>query len=37
MVAIIVCKSHLDLLGRRDLKKLIAATGADEDCSSGAG
>ena len=31
MVAIIVCKSHLDLLARRDLKKLIAATGADED------
>ena len=24
MVAIIVCKSHLDLLARRDLKKLIA-------------
>ena len=31
MVAIIVCKSHLDLLARRDLKKLIAATGADEE------
>ncbi len=31
MVAIIVCKSHLELLARRDLKKLIAATGADED------
>lgn len=31
LVAIIVCKSHLDLLARRDLKKLIAATGADED------
>lgn len=30
-VAIIVCKSHLELLARRDLKKLIAATGADED------
>lgn len=30
MVAIIVCKSHLDLLARRDLKKLMAATGADE-------
>ncbi len=29
-VAIIVCKSHLDLLARRDLKKLSAATGADE-------
>jgi RNA polymerase sigma-54 factor len=31
MVAIIVCKSHLDLLARRDLKKLCAVTGADED------
>jgi RNA polymerase sigma-54 factor len=30
-VAIIVCKQHLDLLARRDLKKLMAATGADED------
>ncbi|HJV61532.1 MAG TPA: RNA polymerase factor sigma-54 [Albitalea sp.] len=30
MVAIIVCKQHLDLLARRDLKKLMAATGADE-------
>ncbi len=31
MIAIIVCKSHLELLARRDLKKLMAATGADED------
>jgi RNA polymerase sigma-54 factor len=31
LVAIIVSKSHLDLLARRDLKKLVAATGADED------
>lgn len=31
MVAIIVCKSHLELLARRDLKKLMAATGADEE------
>lgn len=31
MVAIIVCKQHLDLLARRDLKKLMAATGADEE------
>jgi RNA polymerase sigma-54 factor len=30
-VAIIVCKSHLDLLARRDFKKLSAATGADDD------
>jgi len=29
-VAIIVCKQHLELLARRDMKKLIAATGADE-------
>ena len=29
-VAIIVAKQHLDLLARRDLKKLVAATGADE-------
>jgi RNA polymerase sigma-54 factor len=29
-VAIIVCKRHLDLLARRDLKKLMAVTGADE-------
>ncbi len=28
-VAIIICKQHLDLLARRDLKKLMAATGAD--------
>ncbi len=31
MIAIIVCKSHLELLARRDLKKLCAVTGADED------
>ena len=30
-VAIIIAKQHLDLLARRDLKKLMAATGADED------
>ena len=30
MIAIIVCKQHLELLARRDLKKLMAATGADE-------
>ena len=29
-IAIIVCKSHLALLARRDLKKLMAVTGADE-------
>jgi len=30
MIAIIVCKQHLDLLARRDTKKLMAVTGADE-------
>ena len=30
MIAIIICKQHLDLLARRDLKKLMSATGADE-------
>ena len=30
-VAIIVCKQHLALLARRDLKKLMSATGADEE------
>jgi len=29
-VAIIVCRQHLELLARRDMKKLMAATGADE-------
>ncbi len=30
VVAILICKSHLELLARRDYKKLMAATGADE-------
>ena len=30
-IAIIVCKQHLELLARRDLKKLMAVTGADEE------
>lgn len=30
-VAIIVCKQHLDLLARRDFKRLSAATGADDE------
>ena len=30
MIAIMVCKQHLELLARRELKKLMAATGADE-------
>ena len=29
-IAIIVCKHHLALLARRDMKKLMAVTGADE-------
>ncbi|TAK83608.1 MAG: RNA polymerase factor sigma-54 [Aquabacterium sp.] len=29
-IAILICKSHLDLLAKRDIKKLTAATGADE-------
>ena len=31
MIAIIICKHHLPLLARRDLKKLMAVTGADEE------
>jgi RNA polymerase sigma-54 factor len=30
-VAILICQGHLELLARRDMKKLVAATGADED------
>ena len=30
-IAILVCRQHLELLARRDMKKLMAATGADED------
>ena len=30
-VAMAVCRHHLELLARRDMKKLVAATGADED------
>jgi len=30
-VAIIICKQHLDLLAKRDFKKLGAATGADDE------
>jgi RNA polymerase sigma-54 factor len=29
-IAILICQHHLDLLARRDTKKLAAATGADE-------
>ena len=31
MIAILICKNHLELLARRDAKKLMAATGADEE------
>jgi RNA polymerase sigma-54 factor len=31
MVAILICKQHLELLARRDSKRLMALTGADED------
>ena len=30
-VAIIICKSYLELLAKRDLKRLMASTGADEE------
>ncbi len=30
-IAIIICKQHLELMARRDTKKLLAATGADEE------
>jgi RNA polymerase sigma-54 factor len=30
-VAMQVCRGHLELLARRDMKKLMSATGADED------
>jgi RNA polymerase sigma-54 factor len=30
-VAVIICEQHLDLLARRDFKKLAAATGADDE------
>lgn len=31
MIAILICKQHLELLARRDMKKLMAATGADDE------
>ena len=31
MIAIMICKNHLELLARRDLKKLMGVTGADEE------
>ena len=33
-VAMAICDKHLELLARRDTKKLTAVTGADEPCSS---
>jgi RNA polymerase sigma-54 factor len=31
MIAVIICKQHLELLAKRDLRKLMSVTGADED------
>ncbi|MGY4827006.1 RNA polymerase factor sigma-54 [Sphaerotilaceae bacterium SBD11-9] len=31
LIAIMICKQHLELLAKRDMKKLMAATGADEE------
>lgn len=31
IIALMICKGHLESLARRDVKKLMAATGADED------
>ncbi len=31
MIAIMICKQHLELLARRDWRKLMACTGADEE------
>ncbi|RZU01223.1 RNA polymerase factor sigma-54 [Rivibacter subsaxonicus] len=31
MIAILICKHHLELLARRDWRKLMGATGADEE------
>ncbi|RZJ06886.1 MAG: RNA polymerase factor sigma-54 [Rubrivivax sp.] len=30
VVAVLICKSHLELLARRDMRRLMAETGADE-------
>jgi len=30
-VALLICQKHLDILARRDMKKLVNATGADEE------
>jgi RNA polymerase sigma-54 factor len=30
-VAVLICQGHLELLARRDMKKLVTATSADED------
>jgi RNA polymerase sigma-54 factor len=30
-IAVLICKDHLELLARRDAKRLMAATGADEE------
>ena len=31
VIAILVCRHHLELLARRDMRRLMAATGADEE------
>ena len=31
VIAILICKDHLELLARRDSKRLLAATGADDE------
>ncbi|MBO0191119.1 RNA polymerase factor sigma-54, partial [Vibrio parahaemolyticus] len=31
VVATLICKHHLETLARRDIKKLMASTGADEE------
>ncbi|PPE70122.1 RNA polymerase factor sigma-54 [Caldimonas thermodepolymerans] len=31
IIALMICKDHLEALARRDVKKLMAATGADEE------
>jgi RNA polymerase sigma-54 factor len=31
LIAIMICKQHLELLAKRDLKKLMAVTGADDE------
>lgn len=32
IIAILICKGHLELLAKRDMRRLMAETGADETC-----